>query len=115
MTLRVTVCDGMSITLEGCSSSSGVYRWVPFVGKGKKDKTNTALAKPKKSDPFGPVAAPVYYGGEMRLRSVPEFVQLSETRTLGAHLVLINRSRKHVNFIFNDSREYGFILRDATG
>src|ERR1700736_1591151 len=115
MNFRVTVCAGMLITLAGCSSSSGVYRWVPFVGKSKKDKTNTALAKPKKSDPFGPVTGPVYYGVEMRLRIVPEFVRLSETRALEAHLLLINRSRKPVNFIFNDSRKYDFILRDANG
>ena len=115
MNFRVTVCAGMLITLAGCSSSSGVYRWVPFVGKSKKDKTDTALAKPKKSDPFGPVTGPVYYGVEMRLRIVPEFVRLSETRALEAHLLLINRSRKPVNFIFNDSRKYDFILRDANG
>jgi hypothetical protein len=115
MNFRVTVCAGMLITLAGCSSSSGVYRWVPFVGKGKKDKSNTALAKPKKSDPFGPITGPVYYGVEMRLKIVPEFVRLSETRTLEAHLLLINRSGKPVNFIFNDSRKYDFILRDANG
>jgi hypothetical protein len=115
MNFRVTVCAGMLITLAGCSSSSGVYRWVPFVGKGKKDKSNTALVKPKKSDPFGPITGPVYYGVEMRSRIVPESVRLSETRTLEAHLLLINRSGKPVNFIFNDSRKYDFILRDANG
>jgi hypothetical protein len=115
MNFRVAVCAGMLIALAGCSSSSGVYRWVPFVGKSKKDKTSTALAKPKKSDPFGPITGPVYYGVEMRLRIVPEFVRLSETRSMEVHLLLINRSRKPVNFIFNDSRKYDFILRDANG
>jgi Intracellular proteinase inhibitor len=115
MNFRVAICAGMLVTLSGCSSSSGVYRWVPFVGKSKKDKTSTALAKPRKSDPFGPITGPVYYGIEMRLRVVPEFVRLSETRSLEVHLLLINRSRKPVNFIFNDSRKYDFVLRDANG
>jgi hypothetical protein len=115
MNFRVAICAGMLVTLSGCSSSSGVYRWVPFVGKSKKDKTSTALAKPRKSDPFGPITGPVYYGIEMRLRVVPEFVRLSETRSLEVHLLLINRSRKPVNFIFNDSRKYDFVLRDTSG
>jgi len=115
MNFRLAVFAGMFITLAGCSSSSGVYRWVPFVGKSKKDQTSTSLAKPKKSDPFGPVTGPVYYGVEMRLKIVPEFVRLSETRSLEAHLLLINRSRKPVNLIFSDSRKYDFILRDASG
>lgn len=115
MNFRVAICAGMLISLAGCSSSSGVYRWVPFVGKGKKDKTGAAVAKPRKSDPFGPITGPVYYGVEMRLKIVPEFVRLSDTRALEAHLLLINRSRKSVNFIFNDSRKYDFILRDASG
>ena len=105
----------MLVTFAGCSSSSGVYRWVPFVGKSKKDQTSTPLANPKKSGPYGPVTGPVYYGVEMRLKIVPEFVRLSETRSLEAHLLLINRSRKPVNLIFSDSRKYDFILRDASG
>jgi hypothetical protein len=115
MNFRVAVVAGMLVTLAGCSTSSGVYRWVPFVGKSKKDKTSAALAKPKKSDSYGPVTGPVYYGVEMRLKVVPEFVRLSDTRSLEVHLLLINRSRKPVNLIFNDSRKYDFILRDANG
>jgi hypothetical protein len=115
MNFRFAVFAGMLVTLAGCSSSSGVYRWVPFVGNSKKDKTSTALAKPSKSNPFGPITGPVYYGAEMRLKIVPEFVRLSDTRSLEAHLLLINRSRKPVNLIFSDSRKYDFILRDATG
>ena len=88
---------------------------MPFVGKSKKDKTSAELAKPKKSDLYGPVTGPVYYGVEMRLKIIPEFVRLSETRSLEVHLLLINRSRKPVNLIFNDGRKYDFILRDATG
>jgi len=114
MNFRVAVFAGMLATLAGCSSSSGVYRWVPFVGSSKKDKT-TALAKPKKSDPYGPVTGPVYYGVEMRLKTIPEFVRLSDTRSLEAHLLLINRTRKPVNLIFSDSRKYDFILHDASG
>jgi len=115
MNFRFAVFAGMLVTLAGCSSSSGVYRWVPFVGNSKKDKTSTALAKPSKSNPFGLITGPVYYGVEMRLKIVPEFVRLFDTRSLEAHLLLINRSRKPVNLIFSDSRKYDFILRDATG
>jgi hypothetical protein len=115
MNFRVAIYAGMLISLAGCSSSSGVYRWVPFFGKSKKVDTGAAVTKPRKSDPFGPVSGPVYYGVEMRLKIVPEFVRLSDTRALEAHLLLINRSRKSVNFIFNDSRKYDFILRDTNG
>jgi hypothetical protein len=115
MNFRVAVFAGMFVTLAGCSSSSGVYRWVPFVGNSKKEKTSTALAKPSKSNPFGPITGPVYFGVEMRLRIVPELVRLSDTRSLEAHLLLINRSRKPVNLIFSDSRKYDFILRDISG
>jgi len=115
MNFRVAICAGMLILLTGCSSSTGLYRWVPFVGKGKTNKTGVAVAKPSKSEGFGPITGPVYYGVEMRLRIVPEFVRLSDTRAVEAHLLLINRSRKSVNFMFNDSRKYDFILRDASG
>lgn len=115
MNFRVAVYAGMLVTLAGCSSSSGVYRWVPFVGKGGKENPGSAIEKPKKSDLFGPIIGPVYYGVEMRLKIVPEFVRLSDTRSLEVHLMLINRSRKSVNLAFNDSRKYDFVLRDSTG
>jgi len=115
MNFRVAICAGMLISLAGCSSSSGVYRWVPFVGKSKKDTTGAAVANSRKSNLFGPITGPVYYGVEMRLKIIPQFVRLSDTRALEAHLLLINRSRKPVNFIFSDSRKYDFMLRDATG
>jgi Intracellular proteinase inhibitor len=115
MNFRVAVFAGIVLTFAGCSGSSGVYRWVPFVGKSKRDQASAALAKPKKSDPFGPITGPVHYGVEMRLRIVPEAIRLSETRSLEVHLLLINRSRKPVNFIFNDSRKYDFVLRDTSG
>src|SRR6516162_7920869 len=115
MNFRVAICAGMLISLIGCSSSTGLYRWVPFVGKGKTDKTGVTVAKPSKAAPFGPITGPVYYGVEMRLKIIPEFVRLSDTRAMEAHLLLINRSRKSVNLMFNDSRKYDFILRDASG
>ena len=115
MNFRVAVFAGMLISFAGCSNSSGVYRWVPFVGKSKKEETGAALIKPRKTDPFGPISGPEYYGVEMRLKIVPEVIRLSDTRALEVHLLLINRSRTPVNFIFNDSRKYDFILRDAGG
>ena len=42
-------------------------------------------------------------------------IRLSDTRALEVHLILINRSKKPVNLLFNDSRKYDFILRDVSG
>ena len=115
MNFRVTVCAALAVAVAGCSASSGVYRWVPFVGNGKKDQSNTAVAKVDKSNPFGPITGPLYYGLEMRVKVSPDVIRLSETRSLEVHLVLINRSKKPVNLQFNDSRKYDFILRDMSG
>ena len=115
MNFRVTVWAALVVALAGCSSSSGVYRWVPFMGNGKKDHSNTAVAKVGKSNPFGPITGPVYYGLEMRVKVNPDVIRLSETRSLEVHLVLINRSKKPVNLQFNDSRKYDFILLDMSG
>src|ERR1700757_479208 len=115
MNFRVTVCAALAGAVAGCSSSSGVYRWVPFVGNGKKDHSNTAVAKVGKSNPFGPITGPLHYGLEMRVKVNPEVIRLSETRSLEVHLVLINRSKKPVNLQFNDSRKYDFILLDMSG
>ena len=112
MNFRVTVCVAAMVALAGCSSSSGVYRWVPFMGNGKKNQSQTAIAKVDKNNPFGPITGPVYYGLEMRVKVNPEVIRLSETRALEVHLQLINRSKKPVNLMFNDSRKYDFILRD---
>jgi hypothetical protein len=101
MNFRVTVCAALAVAVAGCSSSSGVYRWVPFVGNGKKEQSNPAVAKVAKSNPFGPITGPLYYG--------------LETRSLEVHLVLINRTKKPVNLQFSDSRKYDFILRDMSG
>jgi Intracellular proteinase inhibitor len=115
MNFRVTVCVAAAVALAGCSSSSRLYRWVPFMGNGKKDQSQAALAKVDKNNPFGRVTGPVYYGVEMRLKVVPDPIRLSDTRSLEVHLQLINRSKKPVNLLFNDSRKYDFILRDSSG
>ena len=103
------------VALAGCSSSTGVYRWVPFMGNGKKKQSQTALAKVDKNNPFGPITGPVYYGLEMRVKVNPDVIRLSDTRALEVHLQLINRSKKPINLLFNDSRKYDFILRDSSG
>jgi hypothetical protein len=115
MNFRLTVCVAAMAALAGCSSSSGVYRWVPFVGNPHANQSQTALAKVNNRNPFGPITGPVYYGLEMRVTVVPGVIRLSDTRTLEVHLILINRSKKPVNLMFNDSRKYDFILRDGSG
>jgi len=115
MNFRVAVCAASVVALAGCSSSSGVSRWIPFVGKGKKDQSNTAIAKVNKTNPFGPITGPVFYGLEMRVKVSPDVVKLSDARSLEVHLQLINRSKKEANLVFNDSRKYDFILRDVGG
>lgn len=113
MNFRVAVCVAAMFALAGCSSSTGVYRWIPFMGNGKSNQTK--LAKVDKNNPYGPISGPVNYGLEMRVKVIPEQVRLSDTRSLEVHLQLINRSKKSVNLSFNDSRKYDFILIDATG
>jgi Intracellular proteinase inhibitor len=115
MNFRVTVCVAAMVALAGCSSSSGVYRWVPFMGNGKKNQSQTAKTKVGRNNPFGPIAGPVYYGLEMRVKVNPDLIRLSDTRSLEVHLQLINRSKKPINLLFNDSRKYDFILRDISG
>jgi hypothetical protein len=115
MNFRVTVSAAAMVALAGCSSSNGLYRWVPFMGSGKKNQSQTAIAKVSSRNPYGPITGPVYYGLEMRVKVNPEAIKLSDTRALEVHLQLINRSRKPVNLLFNDSRKYDFILRDING
>jgi len=115
MNFRVTVCVAAIFALVGCSSSSGVYRWVPFMPQPKKTLSPAALAKVEKGNPLGPISGPIYYGMEMRVKVNPDVIRLSDTRTLEVHLQLINRSKKPINLLFNDSRKYDFILRDANG
>jgi hypothetical protein len=85
------------------------------MGNGKKDQSETAIAKANKSSPFGPITGPLYYGLEMRVKVNPDIIRLSEARSLEVHLQLINRSKKSANLQFNDSRKYDFILRDVSG
>jgi hypothetical protein len=115
MNFRVTVCVAAMVALAGCSSSTGVYRWVPFMGNGKKKQPQAAVAKVDKGNPFGAITGPVYYGLEMRVKVNPDVIRLSDTRALEVHLQLINRSKKPINLLFNDSRKYDFILRDSNG
>lgn len=85
------------------------------MGNGKKGQSETPIAKVNKSSPYGRITGPLYYGLEMRVKVNPDVIRLSEARTLEVHLQLINRSKKSVNLIFNDSRKYDFILRDVSG
>jgi intracellular proteinase inhibitor BsuPI len=113
MSFRVALSTLLAFLFVSCSSG-GLYRWVPFAGHGKTG-TIPAKIKPSKSGPFGPIAGPVYYGLEMRLKVSPEVIKLSDTHSLEARLQLINRRKKPVTLQFNDSRHYDFILRDASG
>src|ERR1700736_3898770 len=115
MNFRVTVCIAAMVPLAGCSSSSGVYRWVPFMGNGKNKQSQITTAKVDKNNTFGPISGPVFYGLEMRVKVIPDVIRLSDTRSLEVHLQLINRSKKPINLLFNDSRKYDFILRDTNG
>jgi hypothetical protein len=85
------------------------------MGGGKKNQSQTAIAKVDKNNPLGPISGPIYYGLEMRVKVIPEVIRLSDTRALEVRLQLINRSKKPANLLFNDSRKYDFILRDVGG
>jgi len=85
------------------------------MGNGNKDQSKTAIAKVSKTNAYGPITGPLYYGLEMRVKVNPDVVRLSEARSLEVHLQLINRSKKSVNLQFSDSRKYDFILRDVSG
>ena len=104
----------VAVGFTGCSSSTGLYRWIPFVGHAKGQGT-PKVAKVNQNNLNGPVTGPVFYGVELRIRTAPPIIKLADTHTFEAHLVLINRTKKTVTLIFNDSRHYDFILRDATG
>jgi hypothetical protein len=113
MNLRLFVCSLLALGLLGCSSSSGLYRWVPFIGK--ESKAGPQVAKIKKGDPFGPVTGPVFYGLEMRTRIEPKPITIPETRALEVHVLLINRTKKPINLRFNDSKHFDVLLRDTSG
>jgi hypothetical protein len=112
--MRLRLLPLLVLLLAGCSGS-GVSRWIPFLPK----RTTTAglgappVVKSDKGSPYGPVTGTLAYGVEMRVVVPP--IKLSEGRTFEARIQLINRSRKVINLMFNDSREYDFILRDANG
>jgi hypothetical protein len=113
MNFRLKLWTAMVLCLAGCSSQ-GLYRWIPFVGHGKKDQVPTK-ARAERNIPFGPITGPVNYGLEMRLLVSPDPVKLSDTHSLEARIQLINRSKKSQNLMFETGREYDFILRDANG
>jgi Intracellular proteinase inhibitor len=112
MNLRAMVFAIITLTLVGCSST-GAYRWVPFIGRGKKGQASAT--KVTQGGAFGPISAPVYYGLEFRFRLLPDTFKLSEVRSIETDLQLINRTKKTVNLQFADSRKVDFVLRDATG
>jgi hypothetical protein len=85
------------------------------MGNGKKDQSKPALAKVNDTNPYGRITGPLFYGLEMRVNVNPDIIRLSEVHSLEVHLQLINRSKKPANLLFNDSRKYDFILRDASG
>ena len=113
MNFRLAVCVATVFAVAGCSSSTGLYRWIPFMGNGKKESAQ--VVKVSSSNPNGPITGPIYYGLEMRVKVNPDVVRLSDTRALEVHIQLINRTRKSITLMFNDSRKYDFILRDSTG
>src|SRR6201985_3009629 len=103
------------IAFTACSSQK-ISRWVPFVGpKPERAGAVPNPAKAEKGNPFGPVTGTVAYGLEMRVTLSPDAIKLPDTRSFEARIVLINRSKKAVTLLFNDSREYDFLLQDAGG
>jgi Intracellular proteinase inhibitor len=113
MNFRLKLWTVMVLCLAGCSSH-GLYRWVPFAGHQKKDQVPTRT-RSEANNPFGPVTGPVNYGLEMRVIVSPDPIKLSDTRSLEVRIQLINRVKKTVNLVFNDGREYDFVLRDSNG
>src|SRR5258708_21242281 len=113
MNSRLKLWTAMVLCLAGCSSQ-GLYRWVPFVGHGKKDQVPTK-ARAESNSPFSPIPGSVNYGLEMRVLVSPNPIKLSDTHSLEARIQLINRAKKSQNLIFDTGREYDFILRDANG
>jgi hypothetical protein len=103
------------LAFSACSSQK-LYRWVPFAGpKPERAGAVPNAAKNEKGNPFGPVTGVMAYGLEMRVTLTPDTIKLPDTRSFEARIVLINRSKKAVTLLFNDSREYDFLLQDAGG
>ena len=115
MHFRLRTLSLLLLAFTACSSQK-VYRWVPFVGpKPERPGAVPNPAKNEKANPFGPIKGTVAYGLEMRVTLTPDAITLPDTRSFEAKIVLINRSRKAVTLLFNDSREYDFLLQDANG
>ena len=115
MHLRLRTLTLLLLALTACSSQK-LSRWVPFVGP--KPEPAGAVPNPSKNEkvnPFGPITGIFAYGLEMRVTLTPDTIKLPDNRSVDARIVLINRSKKAVTLSFNDSREYDFVLRDATG
>jgi hypothetical protein len=105
------------LAFTACSSQK-ISRWVPFVGP-KPERPgavpNPAKTETEKSNPFGPVTGILANGLEMRVTLTPDTIRLPDTRSIEARIILINRSKKAVTLLFNDSRDYDFVLQDPNG
>jgi hypothetical protein len=116
MHLRLRTLLSLLLLAFAACSSQKIYRWVPFVGpKPERPGAVPNAAKTEKTNPFGPITGVLANGLEMRVTLTPEAIKLPDTRSIEARIVLINRSKKAVTLLFNDSRQYDFVLRDATG
>ena len=115
MHFRLRTLSLLLLAFTACSSQK-LYRWVPFVGpKPERPGAVPNVAKSEKTNPFGPISGVVAYGLEMRVTLSPDTVKLPDTRSFEARITLINRSKKVVTLLFNDSREYDFLLQDESG
>jgi hypothetical protein len=115
MHFRLRTLSLLLLAFTACSSQK-IYRWVPFVGP-KPERLGAVpnAAKAEKGNPYGPITGTVAYGLEMRVALSPDTIKLPDTRSFEARIVLINRTKKAVTLQFNDSREYDFLLQDASG
>jgi hypothetical protein len=115
MHFRLRTLSLLLLAFTACSSQK-IYRWVPFVGP-KPERLGAVpnAAKAEKGNPYGPITGTVEYGLEMRVTLSPDTIKLPDTRSFEARIVLINRTKKAVTLQFNDSREYDFLLQDASG
>jgi hypothetical protein len=115
MHFRLRTLSLLLLAFTACSSQK-LSRWVPFVGpKPERPGAVPNEAKVEKSNPFGRITGTLAYGLEMRVVLTPDTIRLPDTRSIEARIVLINRSKKAVTLLFNDSREYDFVLRDPSG
>ena len=115
MHFRLRTLSLLLLAFTACSSQK-IYRWVPFVGP-KPERLGAVPnpAKAEKGNPNGPITGTVAHGLEMRVTLSPDTIKLPDTRSFEARIVLINRTKKAVTLQFNDSREYDFLLQDASG